>query len=682
MDRFRSFSVTHKGAKHVGDEKCQDASAHVPLDNAVMAIVADGHGSARCFRSDIGSKAAVDATENAIKLWLQNLSDAVADPDDFKSELHAMVKQIINKWFITVMKDEETSPLRSDPRLETVADKYKERYLNNPDYRTHAYGTTLMATVISDSYWFAFQVGDGKCVVLCEDGTWKLPIPWDDRCSFNTTTSICDDNSLSSFRYWFGIKDSNGSFTEYGFGVDGQGHDTVPVKNTSRPLAIFVASDGVEDSYPTVNNDKYVINFYRNRIVGLAEEGFDSFKEEVDEFATRFADRESKDDVSISCILGDFSNRTNMVARMKRESEVHEATEMAAVKRRDADEKRDALNAVKSHTSAVTVNQTRLERDIEFLEQEIHDLESKIRNYESALAKGESEVSASDRGMSEAKGKVSRLENERGFLLKDERLYSSDVSRADGDVRLAQREWEKSRDAIVSKQGAFAKVDEKLKKYLKKQAANNPTPSSASARPQNAGMTGQQGHRPQQGQHPPQGQPSQQRQPQQPQSQSAHEGAGFLDGLAQMFSPDLETLERNVEHARRELNAAIQHESTARQRYERRRDELSPLQQKLASVQEKIRQVEYELRQVEQAYSNAEMQNRNQRAAVVQCRNDITDVERQIKSKQTEINKLQAELETLSEQTKKQTDMLTEIKEAWEKAEAEAKRYEAIIQQQ
>jgi predicted nucleic acid-binding Zn-ribbon protein len=674
MDKFRSFSVTHKGAKHVGDENCQDASTHVPLDNAVIAVVADGHGSARCFRSDIGSKAAVNATENTIKLWLQNLSDAVSDSDDFKVELHAMVKQIINKWFIAVMKDEETNPLQSDSRLETVTDKYKERYINNPDYRTHAYGTTLMAAVISDNYWFAFQVGDGKCVVLCEDGTWKLPIPWDDRCSFNTTTSICDDDSLSGFRYWFGLKEIDESFTEYGFGVDGQGHDTAPVKNSSRPLAIFVASDGVEDSYPTVNNDKYVINFYRNRIIELAENGISSFAEEINNFAKRFADRESKDDVSIAGIFGDFSNKTDMVARMKRESEVHEATEMAAVKRRDADEKRDALNAVKSRTSAVTANQTRLEHEIESLEQEIRDLETKIRYYESILAKGESEVSASSREMSEAKGKVNELENDRKFLFKDERLYSSDVSRADNDVRLAQREWEKSRDDIVSRQGTLAKADEKLKKQLKKQAANNPVPPPVLAKPQNAAVIGQQGHYPQQGQHPPQ------RQPQQPQVQPAHEGAGLFDGIAQFFSPDLESLERSVDNAKRELNTATQHETTARQRYDRRRDELSPLQQKLASVQEKIRQVEYELKQAEQGYNNAEMQNRNQRAAVSQYRNDITDIEKQIKNKQTEISKLKAELDTLREQTKRQTDMLAEIEEAYEKAEAEAQKYEAIIQ--
>jgi len=303
MDKYRSFSVTHEGAKHEAGVPCQDASAHSDkIENAALAIVADGHGSLRCFRSDIGSEKVVDAAKKTIENFIESSVDIITDPEDFKAELNGMVRQIINKWFAAVMKDEESNPLQNDSRLELIPPKYKDRYINDIDYRCHAYGTTLTAAVITNGYWFGFQVGDGKCVVLYEDGSWGTPIPWDDRCTFNTTTSICDDDSLSSFRYWFGLGDGNGGYTEYGYGVEGQGKDYPPIKNTSRPLAIFVGSDGVEDSYPRVDNDKYVINFYRNRIVSLAESGFDAFTDEINGFAKRFADRESTDDVSIADI--------------------------------------------------------------------------------------------------------------------------------------------------------------------------------------------------------------------------------------------------------------------------------------------------------------------------------------------------------------------------------------------
>ena len=654
MGKYRSFSVTHEGAKHEAGVPCQDASAHSDiLENAALAIVADGHGSSRCFRSDIGSEKAVDAAKRTIEHFISNASDDITDPDDFKAELNGVVRQIINKWFAAVMKDEEANPLQNDPRLAGVTDRHKDRYANDIDYRCHAYGTTLMAAAIGRSFWFGFQIGDGKCVVLYEDGSWDTPIPWDDRCSFNTTTSICDDDSLSSFRYWFGIGDGEGGYTEYGFGVEGQDKEYPPIKKVSRPLAIFVASDGVEDSYPRIDNDKYVINFYRNRIIGFVKNGFDAFMEEIDGFAKRFADRESTDDVSIAGIIGDFSDKIDMVSQMKRESELHEAVEMAAVKRRDADEKRDALNAVEGRTNAVATNQGQLEAKLASIEQEVANLETKKGSSESALAKGEAEVAASDREMFESKGKISKLENERTSLLRSEKSLSSSVSRANNNIRSAQKEWERSKDSLAFRQELFAKADEKYKKHLKKlNAMNSATQVSAG---NNSNPTGQK-------------------------AQNQPANTGFVEAIKQAFVPDSDALAKNLQSAKKELKTAQTQEATARHHYEIRRNEALPFQEQLVGIQEKIRQTEHELQQTEQTYHNSETQNRNQRTAMVHCRSDIADLEVKIRNKKAEAAKLQAELETFTNQTKKQADILAEIREAWEKAEAEAKKYESIIQ--
>jgi serine/threonine protein phosphatase PrpC len=383
MSKYHSFSLpSHKGAKHKGNEPCQDASSssNSSSNNAKIVIVADGHGSSTCFRSDIGSQKAIDATKSTVKFFLKKLPRTITDPRYLEIQLSKMVKQIINKWLATVIEHEKDNPLQDDPRLQLIAEKYKERYLNKPDYRCHAYGTTLMVAVMSDNLWFGFQVGDGKCVALYEDGMWEMPIPWDSRCVFNMTTSICDDDSLSSFRYWFGIKATGGGYTEYGYDANGQ---LEYERTSSRPLAIFIASDGVDDSYPIVNNDKYVKNFYRNRIVRLAENGFDSFKNEVNEFAKYFADRGSRDDVSIAgIVIKDFKGRENMVTQMKKESGLHEAKEMATAKRRDATEKRDAVNAVERNS---TVNQTHIEtirKACEEAEKEAETLEARVRRLE------------------------------------------------------------------------------------------------------------------------------------------------------------------------------------------------------------------------------------------------------------------------------------------------------------
>ncbi|MCL2080092.1 MAG: protein phosphatase 2C domain-containing protein [Oscillospiraceae bacterium] len=456
MEKFRSFGVTHLGAKHEADVPCQDASDYLDPDSpdaAAMAIVADGHGSSRCFRSDIGSKKAVEIAKNCVAAFVNKTSKLPSEMtsqfidrrevgmSESKIALNNVVREIIDKWFAAVMEHEEEHPLKDDHRLEGIVQKYKDRYINDVDYRCHAYGTTLMTAAMGENYWFAFQVGDGKCVVLYEDGSWDLPIPWDDRCTFNTTTSICDDDSLSGFRYWFGFSNEKGGYTEYGYGVNGQGEDYVR-EIESRPLAIFIGSDGVEDSYPRIDNDKYVINFYRNRIVSLAESGFEVFKEEIDGLAKRFADRESTDDVSIAGIIGDVVGKTN-IAKMKQESEAHEKGEMAAIKRRDADEKKDALDSVQKRTDAVIANQKQIESKITSIESELIYQTEKKASLEAALAKSKTNAEINNCEMSRLGKKIREFEGKRDKHVEDKRFISEKADSAKKELEKAEKELKK-----------------------------------------------------------------------------------------------------------------------------------------------------------------------------------------------------------------------------------------------
>ena len=90
------------------------------------------------------------------------------------------------------------------------------------------YGCTLMCFASTRTYWFAFHIGNGKCVAISVDsgriGS-SDPVPWDEKCFRNVTTSLCDPEALDKFRYCYG------------------GTDTLP-------LAVFLGSDGIDDSLP------------------------------------------------------------------------------------------------------------------------------------------------------------------------------------------------------------------------------------------------------------------------------------------------------------------------------------------------------------------------------------------------------------------------------------------------
>ena len=693
MKNHLSFSVRHDGSKY--KEKGmpnQDFANHVnDIENAVIAIVADGHGSARCFRSHIGSQVAVTATELCLKSWLATRTSANSKVDidsyqpnvdecaDFlKSELHKIIGRIIDNWFNDVMNHEKKHPLKDDQKLAEIEEKYRERYIKENDetdmfatnYRCHAYGTTLMVAVVTDNYWFVLHTGDGKCVVLYENGTWALPVPWDNRCSFNTTTSICDDDSLNGFRYWFGFKSPNGGYIEYGYGVPGQERDFNPNPRevNSRPIALFIGTDGVEDSYPREDNDRYIINFYRNRIITLVENGFDGFQKGIDDFARDFADNKSTDDVSIAGIvanIADLPNKSELIVQMKHDSELHEATETDSVARRDADEKRITFDSVQKRTEAVTTNQERMNNRVDFLKEELEGFHSNKHSYQTALNQSKREVDENEREMSEAKLKIRQLSVEHSKATNEERALFSTVSRLDTEVKSALSKLRRVEATQNTKANALKKATDKHAEFMDR-VYKIYAITSGSQTPNNSG-----GACPN---------PSQQNQPDDDKTAVGK----FVDKVIDLVAPDIETQkqshEQHVAKAKRELQYAQSQVATLKRTYENLQSDLSTQLQRHALAQKIFQDVDRELRQAEHRFNDAEAKSRKLKSAERQHEDRVADLDRKITIKQSEITKLQAELDTLREQTKKQTDQLAAIKAALEKAEEEAKKAKAVVQ--
>jgi len=393
MEKFHAFAVTEAGVKHA-DGISQDASDFVNDSDYAIIIVADGHGSSKCFRSDIGARLLVDITKNSIIQVIQKepkifpIDTETDDGSESKFTLIEMWKEIINKWFNAAIKHEKENPIENDPKFAKLSTKYQDKYRCEQDYRCHAYGTTLIAVVKSTNYWYGFQIGDGKCAVLYEDGCWDLPIPPDDNCNFNITTSICDDNSLSKFRCFFCYHNAEGSLNEYRFGVGGQNKDAIK-RNSNAPLAVFIGSDGVEDTYPSVDNDRYLTYFYKKRVLSIAEKGFELAKEEIKEFARQFAQHGSTDDVSIACIIGDFEGKSALIQQIKKETGIHEATEEANTKRRDATEKKITLDALYKANQSIIKKIENLNKSLESLKSERDKLKQEETNLNTIITDNE-----------------------------------------------------------------------------------------------------------------------------------------------------------------------------------------------------------------------------------------------------------------------------------------------------
>lgn len=273
MDAAYGFAYSAQGYNHIKANKiCQDSSGCYFDDDMVVAVVADGHGSSNYPRTDRGSRFAVEAAIAAIRGFVAGVEEDGIDLS-VKSDQYfeQLAKSILASWYAAVEADLAEHPFTAD-ELADVKKKYSNRYLAG-ERCEKAYGTTLIAVCQTSAYWFGLQIGDGKCVCISLDGTVYEPIPWDEDCQANVTTSICDTEAIDEFRYCY-LPES--------------------------PVATFVGTDGIDDSY---SSEEELHNLYRGILSIFAEHGREVGEEEVCEFLPSLSRRGSGDDASIAGVV-------------------------------------------------------------------------------------------------------------------------------------------------------------------------------------------------------------------------------------------------------------------------------------------------------------------------------------------------------------------------------------------
>ena len=131
---FQGVHSTVIGDSHIRKGiVCQDSSGIVVTDQFAIAVVADGHGSAKHFRSDVGSRIAVKITTKLLKNYMNR--------SDFKEQffkhpefiLAQMEKQILMKWREAVEEYHLENPLTEEEdsrkgKRQTMNSRYLRKY--------------------------------------------------------------------------------------------------------------------------------------------------------------------------------------------------------------------------------------------------------------------------------------------------------------------------------------------------------------------------------------------------------------------------------------------------------------------------------------------------------------------------------------------------------------------------
>ena len=103
-----SIHFSCQGESHKATNKvCQDYSySKIYEDNIGVAIVCDGHGGKRYFRSDVGARLAAEITERNLLQFLRNVGNVLISNRPFTSsgsiatqiELSSLEKQMKLRW--------------------------------------------------------------------------------------------------------------------------------------------------------------------------------------------------------------------------------------------------------------------------------------------------------------------------------------------------------------------------------------------------------------------------------------------------------------------------------------------------------------------------------------------------------------------------------------------------------
>lgn len=251
--RWQANGRSVRGASHKRDGlPNQDNNAiwwprASPTGAPLVVAVADGHGSAKNFRSDRGAQFAVGVAIAEIKDIIERQPNLVGlsqrDPSTM-SALKRMVEEqlpeaLVRRWRRAVGKHLKEHPLEPE-QLAYVEQKSgaKARAAVEKD-NVIAYGATLLMAWITDSFIAYLQLGDGDIVAIseadppaatseagsaiqadrqaaAEDGGSMAgedepprgveadrPLPKDERLFANETTSLCGDKAWNDFRVSF-----------------------------------------------------------------------------------------------------------------------------------------------------------------------------------------------------------------------------------------------------------------------------------------------------------------------------------------------------------------------------------------------------------------------------------------------------------------------------------------------
>lgn len=267
--QWRIIGDSVKGALHHRNGKPnQDAWAGSKAVHCVA--VADGHGSAKHQRSDIGAQLAVEVT---IEL-LEEFANQPYDVRLIKEASSYLPGKIVQAWREAVVGDHQKHELSGDPAQNI--DKASATVEQDDVAIYSLYGTTLLAALVTEDYALYLQIGDGNVLVLNDAGETETPLPQNASFIANETNSLSQTNAANHFEQKI-------IFFAY----------------QSPPVLISLCSDGYINSYTSPIEFETVIKDIKQL---LFEQGEEKVQAMLPDWLNETSQQGSGDDITIALL--------------------------------------------------------------------------------------------------------------------------------------------------------------------------------------------------------------------------------------------------------------------------------------------------------------------------------------------------------------------------------------------
>ena len=275
--------LTFRGMSHIdNDRPCQDSSGVLRTEKYSIIAVADGHGNQVHFRSNAGSKIAIETVFHVFHSILSVEEKWKEFKEHGPDILHEVKKSIASEWITRIRNHSSGNPLSSEEKKITGVET--QSYARG--FRITDYGTTLISCIMSDDFVVGIQIGDGLLMTLDESKGLCPVFGGINEFHGNMTESLCDEGAA----------------------------DEIMVKYLDRgnnfPKALMICTDGYQNAF----DDESLIR-YSNSMVALCGIGgywYSSIAQQV-EMCT---ERGNRDDTSIAIAILDGYKPDDLYRKM------------------------------------------------------------------------------------------------------------------------------------------------------------------------------------------------------------------------------------------------------------------------------------------------------------------------------------------------------------------------------